>query len=89
MATYLTPRVQEEREREFLAALADARHPISISAQDLERHAPAWAPLVPADPESAAALAARIGDKYRFRRGDAIAIADTLRLHDPAVAAAY
>jgi hypothetical protein len=89
MATYLTPHVEEEKEREFLAALADARRPIRISAQDLERHAPAWAALLPADPESVAAVAALIGQKYDFRRGDARGISRALRLEEPAVAAAF
>jgi amino acid permease len=89
MVKYLTERAQEERERVFLSALADARDQIAVTSQDLERYAPEWASLVPDDAETVAALAAAVGEKYDFRRQDARALTEALRLEEPDVRAAF
>jgi amino acid permease len=65
MATYLTEKTAEERERAFLEALAQGRElPVQPTIQDLERYALEWADLVPEDPGVRAALARMIGEKY-------------------------
>jgi hypothetical protein len=58
-ALYLTPKAVEEREREFLEALASGRElPLQPTIQDLERYAPDWTSLVSeADASLRAALA--------------------------------
>src|SRR5262245_45864737 len=54
-----------ERERQFLGALAEGRTPpLRPTIQDLDRHAPEWRDLVPADPAVRAAVLARIASKY-------------------------
>ena len=61
----LSQRAAREREHEFLEALAQGRDPAArVSIQDLERHAPEWAELVPHDPAMRAGLAHLLGGKY-------------------------
>jgi hypothetical protein len=53
------------RERAFLEAVAQGRDlPAQPTIRDLERHAPGWADLVPADPAMRAGLAHHIATKY-------------------------
>ena len=89
MATYLTERAEAEREQEVLAALAGGRDGVSVRIQDLERFAPAWASLVPPDPETRAAIGRLLAEKHRFRAVDVPGIRASLGLDDPAIAAAY
>ena len=71
----LSERASKEREQDFLEALAQGRDlPGRITIQDLERHAPDWADLVPEDPSMRAGLAHLLGGKY------AIPVAATPRL---------
>jgi amino acid permease len=54
-----------QREQAFLAAMAQGRDlPVRPTIQDLERHAPDWADLVPDDPAMRAGLALLIATKY-------------------------
>jgi amino acid permease len=89
MARFETERTTAEKERIFFGALADGRTPpAKATIQDLERHAPRWASLVPNDPELRAAVLKRIIDKYGLpRRARAIRMA--LGALDPDVAEAY
>jgi amino acid permease len=89
MARYPVPERDDEREHAYLGALADARSELAVRPQDLERYASRWAPLVPRDPDTTAALAAAILDKYAFRRRDAARLTAALRLADPAVERAF
>ncbi len=90
MATYLTERTAEEGERAFLDAMAGGRElPLVPTIQDLERHARAWAELVPADSGVRAAVAALLGQKYRFTRHRVPNIRRTLALDEPATGKAF
>lgn len=85
----------EQQERAFLAALAAGRDGTGpgaggdVTAAQLERHAPQWAHLAPADPDGRAELAHRLGAKYRFRAVDVPRIRAVLDLDAPAVQAAH
>ena len=58
-----------ERDLAFLEAFTLGREPpLRPSMQDLERYAPQWADLVPANPRLCAALAHLLGEKYVFTR---------------------
>ncbi len=64
---YLSPRTAEERERAFLAALAEGREAaVETCIQDLELYAKDWQPLVPDDANLCAAVAHLLAKKYRF-----------------------
>ncbi len=90
MASYLNDRTAREREAAFLEAMAQGRTlPVAISVQDLERYAPAWAPLVPGDAGLRAELARLIGGKYRLAAGRVPKITAALGLDDPAVGEAF
>jgi amino acid permease len=88
-APVLSEGVLEEQERAFLSALAAGRDLPAPTIQQLEQFAPQWAYLVPPDAVARAELAHRIGDKYRFREGDAGRIRAALGLVDLAVQRAY
>src|SRR5581483_245837 len=92
MADFLPPGTAEEREQAFLEALARRRElPLRPTIQDLERYAPHWAALVPANPRLRAALAQRLGQKYCFARDDVPSLRAALaprRAGGPAGAAA-
>lgn len=60
-----------------------------IRFRDLERHAPEWEALVPADPGSRAALAHALGQRHRFTRQDSPRTIEALGLDDERVQAAY
>lgn len=90
MAPGVTERSAEERERAFLQALADGRDlPVQPTIQDLERYAPAWAPLVPPDASMRAALAHAIAERYRFSASVVPAMRQALGLDEAPVEEAY
>jgi amino acid permease len=90
MAYYLTERTAQEREQEFLLAMAAGRAlPLVPRIQDLERQAPDWASLVPADPRLRAAIADMIGKKYVVPEDLVPHLRGALGLAEPATAAAF
>ncbi|MDX6683581.1 MAG: hypothetical protein QOG94_3620, partial [Solirubrobacteraceae bacterium] len=90
MARFATREAAQGRELAFLEAFALGREPpLRPTVQDLERHAPRWAPLVARNPRVQAALAHRLGEKHRLVHGQVRAIRLALGLDDPRVAAAY
>jgi hypothetical protein len=79
-----------DRRLDFLEAFAVGREPpLHPTIQDLERHAPAWAELVAGTDRVRAALAHRLGEKYRFARADVPRLRAALGLDDPDLAAAH
>src|SRR3954471_2484100 len=86
----LTEASAQERALEFVEAFSAAREDaVRPTVGDLERQADRWASMVPANPRLQAALARRIGAKYRFTAALAPAIRKALGLDDPAVGEAY
>src|SRR5215470_7616583 len=80
----------DENELEFFEAFSQGRDPpITPAIQDLERHSGQWAPLVARNPQVRAAVAHRLGKKYRFTRRDTPGIRRALALDDPEVSQAY
>src|SRR6266508_4324267 len=79
-----------ERELAFFEAFSQGRDPPLVpTIQDLERHSRLWAPLVAENPQVRAAVAHRLGKKYRFTYQDAAGIRRALGLDDPQVRRAY
>jgi amino acid permease len=67
MEMFLTEQAAAERDLAFLEAFALGREPpLRPSIQDLERYAPQWADLVPANARVQAALAHLLAQKYTF-----------------------
>jgi NTE family protein/lysophospholipid hydrolase len=60
-----------------------------LTIVEIERYSPHWAALVPDDDGIRAALVYRFGQKYKFSRAMIPQIAQTLKLDDPGVQAAY
>jgi amino acid permease len=90
MATYLTDRTAADQERTFLDAMRAGRTEHDRPGiRDLERHAAAWTALVPPDASLAAAMAALLAERHRFRRSDVPRLRAALRLDDPATAEAF
>ncbi len=90
MARFATREATQGRELAFLEAFALGREPpLRPTIQDLERQAPRWAPLVARNPRVQAALAHRLGEKYRLVHRHVRAIRRALGLEDPRVAAAF
>jgi amino acid permease len=90
LAPYRTEKTAAEKEQAFLAAIAQGRDlPIQPTIQDLERFAPEWTSLVPADENQRAALAKKILEKYRFRYQDVPALRNALGLETDSVKQAY
>ena len=88
--TYLPERTLANQEKAFFAAIASGRDlPIQPAIQDLERYAPEWRTLVPADDAQRAALANSLAQKYRFRRQDVPALSQALGLETEGVGQAY
>jgi amino acid permease len=80
----------QERSLAFVEAFALAREKaIQPTVHDLERQAERWAPLVPRNARLQAALARRIGEKYRFTARVAPGIRSALGLDESAVRAAH
>jgi amino acid permease/predicted transcriptional regulator len=81
---------RNERELAFFEAFSQGVDPPLVpTIQDLERHAGQWAPLVAHSPQVRAAVAHRLGRKYRFTYQDAAGIRRALGLDDPQVRRAY
>jgi hypothetical protein len=79
-----------ERELAFLEAFALGREPtLRPTIQDVERHAPGWAYLVPENPRLQAAVAHRLGQKYKFTSRAVPGIRSALGLDSEAVQLAH
>ena len=79
-----------ERDLAFLEAFSVGREPpVKPTIQDLERYAPRWAALVPANPSLRAAVAHLLARKYAFTRRAVPEIRAALGLDDDAVKRAY
>jgi hypothetical protein len=86
----LTTESAQERALEFVEAFSLAGEAaVQPSVHDLERQADQWASLVPSNPRLRAALARRLGEKYRFTARVAPRIGKALALDDPEVRDAY
>lgn len=87
---YLTDAPATDGDEAFLSAMAAGRAGANVTIQDLERHATAWAALLPEqrDPGLLASLAQLLGKKYRFAAADVPQISAALGLREPAVQAA-
>jgi amino acid permease len=86
----LTEETRQERALAFVEAFALARETaVQPTVHDLERQADRWAPLVPRNARLQAALARRLGEKYRFTARVAHGIRKALGLDEPAVRDAY
>ncbi|HVL95185.1 MAG TPA: hypothetical protein VM266_04935 [Solirubrobacteraceae bacterium] len=90
MAPGLTERSEEARERAFLEAVAAGGElPLRPTIQDLERYAPAWAPLVPPEPALRAGLLHALAERYVFTPRVVPALRHALGVDEPAVEQAY
>jgi amino acid permease len=90
MERFVTEEDQNERELAFFEAFSQGRDPPLVpTIQDLERYSRQWAPLVAQSPQVRAAVAQRLGKKYRFTYQDAAGVRRALGLDDPEVRAAY
>lgn len=90
LASYLTEKTAAEKEQAFLAAIAQGRDlPLQPSIQDIERFAPEWSLLVPADESLRAALAKTLAEKFRFRYRDVPAVRMALGLDTDGVKYAF
>ena len=89
-ARFATPKTAELRERDFLEALAQGRDlPVRPAIQDLERYAPEWVALVPANPGVQAAIAHMLAKEYTFIYRHVPRLRRALSLDDEAVNEAY
>jgi hypothetical protein len=90
-ADFLAPEdVSRERDLAFLEAFSMGREPpVRPTIQDLERYAPQWDALVPANPGVRAGVAHLLGRKYTFTRQAVPGIRAALGLDDAAVKRAY
>jgi amino acid permease len=88
---YLPAASFTERNAAFLGAIAAGRDAASVTIQEIERHAPAWAALLPErrDPSLYAGLARLLGKKYRFAASDVPQLHAALGLAEPEVRAAF
>lgn len=88
---YLPPSSSSARNAAFLAAIAAGRARAPVTIQEIERHAPAWAALLPErrDPALLATLARLLGRKYRFAAADVPRLRAALDLAAPDVRAAF
>lgn len=90
MERFLTEEAAQQRELAFFEAFALGRDPpLRPTIQDLERHAPQWADLVPQNPRVRAAVAHRLSQKYDFTHAAVPGIRAALALDKPEVAGAY
>jgi len=89
-ALFVPPAIAEEREREFLQALAAGRDlPLEPKIQDIERFAEHWRSLVPEDAGVRAAVAHMLGEKHTFTQQDTARLQAALSLTDAAVQQAH
>ncbi|MDQ5819262.1 MAG: hypothetical protein M3334_12950, partial [Actinomycetota bacterium] len=90
MELFLSEESAQRRKLAFLEAFAlGSEPPLRPTIRDLERYAPQWAPLVPENSRVQAAVAHRLGEKYRFTYESAPGIRAALGLDDAAVQQAY
>ena len=90
MELFLSEQSAQRRKLAFLEAFAlGSEPPLRPTIRDLERYAPQWAPLVPENSRVQAAVAHRLGEKYRFTYESAPGIRAALGLDDAAVQQAY
>jgi len=90
MERFVSEEDHNERELAFFAAFSEGRDPPLVpTIQDLERHSREWASLVTQNPQVRAAVAHRLGKKYRFTYQDVAGIRRALGLDDPEVRRAY
>jgi len=90
MQRFGTAEDDNERDLAFFAAFSQGREPPLVPAiQDLERYSQGWAPLVPPNAQVRAAVAHRLGRKYRFSYQDTPGLRQALALDDPGVRRAY
>jgi amino acid permease len=90
MERFVTEEDHNERELAFFEAFSQGRDPPLVpTIQDLERHSRQWAPLVAQSPQVRAAVAHRLGKKYRFTYQDAAGTRGALGLDDREVRRAY
>ncbi len=84
------PETAEDRDMEFLQAFTSGKEPpLKPTIQNIERFADRWAGLVPANPGLRAAIAQRLGGKYRLSPAYSSGIRQALSLEDPKVQAAF
>jgi hypothetical protein len=90
MEQFVTEADHDERELAFFEAFSQGLDPpLAPKIQDIERHSGQWARLVPDNPQVRAAVAHRVGTKYRLTYRDAVGIRRALGLDDPEVRRAY
>jgi amino acid permease len=90
MERFVTEEDLIERELAFFEAFSQGREaPLVPTIQHLERHSWQWAPLVAQNPQIQAAVANRLGKKYRFTYQDVPGIRRALGLDDAEVRRAY
>ncbi|MFQ5657209.1 MAG: hypothetical protein ACE5G5_06685 [Candidatus Methylomirabilales bacterium] len=90
MEFFVTEESAKERDLAFLEAFSLGREPpLRPTIQDLERHAPQWAPLVPDNPSVQAAVAHLLGQKYQFTYQSVPGIRAALGLDEKGVQQAY
>lgn len=90
MAPGVTDRSAEARERAFLEAISQGGElPRRPRIQDLERYAPAWAPLVPPDPAMRAGVLHALSERYVFSEWVVPGLRQALGVDQPAVDQAY
>ena len=85
-----TEKAAQELDLAFLEAFASSREPpLRPAIQDLERHAPKWAHLVPENARLRAAIAYLLSEKYSFSSQAVPRMRLALGLDEPAVQRAY
>ena len=85
-----TEKAAQELDLAFLEAFALSREPpIQPTIQDLERHAPKWAHLIPENARLRATLAHLLSEKYSFSSQAVPSMRLALGLDEPAVQRAY
>ncbi len=90
LAPFVGERAERAQDLAFIEAFTLGREPpLRPTIQDLGRHAPIWAPLIPDNPRLRAALAHLLGQKYAFAAQDVPRIRTALGLDAAAVQDAY
>jgi amino acid permease len=90
MELFLSEESAQRHKLAFLEAFALGREPpLRPTIRNLERYSPQWAPLVPENSRVQAAVAHRLGEKYRLTYESAPGIRAALGLDDAAVRQAY
>jgi amino acid permease len=87
---FVTERTARERELAFIEAFALEREPpLQPTIQDLERYSEQWSPLVPDNPRIRAAIAHRLGERYRVAHASASGLRAALGLDTAEVRQAH